>query len=133
MSLLREVVPHIVPQLVLRKKLDIIVKALTESFYFLLELGFSLTNLTRLTDVNIIQVFLQEICHRIENSNESEKDWFVAEPSFVSIIGKHLKGSDATSRRYASNIIDLLSKGSQPRSGRIMNEGIGRDLSWIAL
>ena len=32
-SLLREVVPHIVPQLVLRKRLDIIVKTLNESFY----------------------------------------------------------------------------------------------------
>lgn len=29
-SLLREVVPHIVPQLVLRRRLDIIVKALTQ-------------------------------------------------------------------------------------------------------
>ena len=33
MALLRGVVPHIVPQLVLRRRLDIIVKALTESIY----------------------------------------------------------------------------------------------------
>jgi hypothetical protein len=33
MTLLREVVPHIVPQLVLQKRLDIIVKALTQSVY----------------------------------------------------------------------------------------------------
>jgi hypothetical protein len=76
---------------------------------------------------------LQATCASIKKSNENEKVWFVAEPSFVSIIGKHLKGSDATARRYASTIIDLLSKGSQPRSERIMNEDIGRDLSWIAL
>ena len=85
------------------------------------------------TDINVIQVFLQETCVRIENGNETEKDWFVAEPSFVSIIGVHLKGSDATTRRYASTIIDLLSKGSQSRSGKIMNQGIGQTLSWIAL
>ena len=78
-------------------------------------------------------MFLQETCAIIENSNENEKDWFVAEPSFVSTIGEHLKGRDATTRRYASTIIDLLSKGSQVRSGRIMNQGIGQDLSWIAL
>jgi hypothetical protein len=78
-------------------------------------------------------VFLQETCARIEDSNGNERDWFVADPSFVSVIGEYLKGNDATTRRYASTIIDLLSKGSQPRSGRIMNQGIGRDLSWIAL
>ena len=78
-------------------------------------------------------MFLQETCARIEDSNGNEKDWFVSEPSFVSIIGKHLTGSDATTRRYASTIIDLLSKGSRLRSGRIMNQGIGQDLSWLAL
>ena len=87
----------------------------------------------RVTDINVIHVFLHEICARIENSNESEKNWFVTEPSFVSTIGEHLKGSDATTRRYASTIIDLLSRNSQDRSGKIMNEGIGKDLSWIAL
>lgn len=89
--------------------------------------------LIRVTDINIIQVFLQDTCARIEASSGDEKNWFIAEPSFVSIIGEHLKGSDATTRRYASTIIDLLSKGSQSRSGRIMNQGIGKDLSWIAL
>jgi hypothetical protein len=78
-------------------------------------------------------VFLQETCARIKNSNGNEKDWFVAEPLFVPIIGKYLTGSDATTRRYASTVIDLLSKDSQLRSGRIMNEGICQDLSWIAL
>jgi hypothetical protein len=90
-------------------------------------------NLIRVTDINVIQMFLEETCARIENGNGTEKDSFVAQPSFVSIIGEHLIGSDATTRRCASTIIDLLSKGSQQRSGRIMNEGIGRDLSWIAL
>ena len=78
-------------------------------------------------------MFLQETCARIENNYGNEKDWFVAEPSFILIIGEHLKGSDATTRRYASTIISLLSKGSQTRSGRIMNQGIGQYLSWIAL
>ena len=96
-------------------------------------MGFTLTIRIRVTDINVIQVFLQETCARIENSNGNEKDWFVAEPLFVPIIGEYLKGSDAATRRYASTIIDLLSKGSQLRSGRIMNQGIGEDLSWIAL
>ena len=134
MSLLREVVPkhHIVSRLVVGRRLDIIVKAL-KSIYSFSNFGFSLTILIRVTDINIIQVFLQETCARIESSNGSEKDWFVSEPSFVPTIGEHLKGGDATTRRYASTIIDLLSKGSQLRSARIMNQGIGEDLSWIAL
>ena len=78
-------------------------------------------------------MFLQEICARIEDSNGNEKDLFIAEPSFVSTIGEHLADNDGTTRHYASTIIDLLSKGSQGRSGRIMNQGIGKDLSWIAL
>jgi hypothetical protein len=78
-------------------------------------------------------VFLKEICARIKIGNGNEKDLFVADPSFVSIIGEYLTVNDATARRYASTIIDLLSKGSQMRSGKIVNEGIGQDLSWIAL
>ena len=78
-------------------------------------------------------MFLQETCARIENNYGNEKDLFVAEPSFVSIVGEHLKGDDATTRRYASTIIDLLSKGSKLRSAGIMSQGIGQHLSWIAL
>ena len=44
MAILREVVPHIVPQLVLRKRLDIIVKALTQSFYFYSDFGLHTDN-----------------------------------------------------------------------------------------
>ena len=35
LAFLREVVPHMVPQLVLRRRLDIIVKALTQSVFLL--------------------------------------------------------------------------------------------------
>ena len=134
-SLLHEVVPNIIPQLVLQKKFDVIVEALKLSIYVLLQLAFSLTILIRITDVDvdINQVFLREICSRIKNSNGNEKDRFVAQPSFVSKIGEHLRGNDATTRRHASTIIDLLSRGSESRSGRIMSEGVGWDLSWIAL
>ena len=55
------------------------------------------------------------------------------EPSFVSAIGKHLKGRDVAMRRDSSTIIKFISKGSASRSGRIMDEGIGQDLSWVAL
>ena len=44
-----------------------------------------------------------------------------AEPSF---IGENLKGSDATTRRYASTTIDLLPKFLQLPSGRTMNQWI---------
>lgn len=57
----------------------------------------------------------------------------MTEPSFVPAIGKYLKGNDATMRRDSSTIIQLLSMGSASRSGRIMNEGIGRYLSWVAV
>jgi hypothetical protein len=83
--------------------------------------------------VNVVQSFLLETCSVIENSNENEKGWFVAEPLFVSAIGEHLRGRDPAMRRDSSTIIRLLSTGSASRSGRIMNEGIGRYLSWIAV
>lgn len=69
----------------------------------------------------------------IENCNDNEKGWFVTEPSFVSAIGKYLKGNDTTMRRNSSAIVQLLSMGSASRSGRIMYEGIGRYLAWVAV
>jgi len=83
--------------------------------------------------MNVVQSFLQETCYAIENSNENEKGRFVTEPSFISTIGKHLMGQDPSIRRDSSTVIRLLSTGSASRSGRIMNEGIGKYLSWIAV
>lgn len=36
-------------------------------------------------------------------------------------------------RRDSSNIVQLLSKGSQSRSAKFMTEGIGQYLSWLAV
>jgi hypothetical protein len=83
--------------------------------------------------MDVVESFLQETCHVIENSNENEKGRFVTEPSFISTIGKLLKVQDTAIRRNSSTIIRLLSTGSASRSGRIMNEGIGKSLSWNAV
>ncbi|KAF8893188.1 hypothetical protein CPB84DRAFT_1321116 [Gymnopilus junonius] len=114
-ALLRELTPAMVPRLTSRRRLDILVRALM------------------INDVNVVRSFLQETCTVIENSNENEKGWFAAEPSFVSAIGEHLKGHDPTMHRHSSIIIQILSVGSTSRSGRIMNEGIGQYLSWVAV
>lgn len=112
-----KIVPYVVPQLVLQRRLDIIVDALDQSvILFLLQLGFTLTILIRVTDTSVVQLFLEQTCARIEISNGSEKDMFIAEPFFVAVIGDYLKGNDAATRRYASTIIDLLSKGVRERS-----------------
>ena len=85
-------------------------------------------------NVNIVQTFLREICVVIKKSTEDGKDQFVSEPRFVSIIGSHLAQSqNTTMHRNCSTIVQLLSKGSSSRSGRIMDEGIGRYLSWLAV
>lgn len=78
-------------------------------------------------------MFLQATCEIIKDSRDREKDYFVMEPSFVSAIGRHLKGRDVAMRRDSSTIIEFISKGSASRSGRIMDEGIGQNLSWVAL
>ena len=57
----------------------------------------------------------------------------MAEPSFVPAVGEYLKGHDAAMRRHCSSIIQLLSTGSPSRSARIMSEGIGKSLSWVAV
>ncbi|KDR80999.1 hypothetical protein GALMADRAFT_222596 [Galerina marginata CBS 339.88] len=114
-ALLRELAPAVVNKLLSRRRLDILVDALT------------------IKDANVVRAYLHETCLVIEESNEKEKGWFVAQPSFVSAIGKHLKGRDPTMRRHSSTIVGLLSSGSGSRSGKIMDEGIGRYLSWLAV
>ncbi len=83
--------------------------------------------------MDVVQSFLQETCYVIENSNENEKGRFMTEPLFISTIGKLLKVQDTAIRSNSSTIIRLLSTGSASRSGRIMNEGIGKSLSWNAV
>ena len=98
------------------------------------ELGFALKiNFIRVSDTNVVQAFLKSTCDIIENINDTEKGRFVSEPSFISVVGEHLKGTDPTMRQNCSAIVELLSKGSPSRSGRIMKEGIGQYLSWVAL
>jgi hypothetical protein len=101
----------------------------------MVQLGFTLLSTVkfiRVADPNIVYVFLRATCVEIENSNEREKNFFVTEPSFVSVIGMNLEGRDPTLRRDSSTIVELLSKGSASRSGTIMNEGIGQHLSLVA-
>ncbi|KAG6832805.1 hypothetical protein H0H92_009424 [Tricholoma furcatifolium] len=114
-ALLCQLATDAIPKLVARRRLDIIVEAL------------------KLNVANVVQTFLREVCEFINNSNDTEKGLFVSEPFFVPTVGKHLKGRDPVIRRDSSTIIQLLSKGSATRSGRIMNEGIGRYLSEIVV
>lgn len=57
----------------------------------------------------------------------------MSEPSFVPTLGKSLKNRDVMLRRVSSKIVEVLSNGSPTRSGRMMEEGIGSSLAYIAV
>lgn len=135
-ALLRELADSVVPQLVKRRRLDTLVRALRCLIQNLLHL--SCVILTKETfdsvhDANVVRAYLEVTRYTIEDCHENVKGWFVAEPLFIPAIGKYLKGRDAAMRRDCSSIIHALSTGSASRSGRIMNEGIGKFLSWVAV
>ena len=84
--------------------------------------------------IDVIQLFLQKICAVIEKSDENEKELFVSQSSFVAIIGWHLAESrDADMHNDCSTIVQLLSKDSPSRSGKIINADIGHYLSWVVV
>ncbi|RDB26380.1 hypothetical protein Hypma_006519 [Hypsizygus marmoreus] len=114
-GLLRYLAPTMVPQLVSRQRVDIIVKALV------------------VKNAVVVRAFLEETYTAVKNATESEKEWFVTAKSFISVVGYYLRGHDVTMRRHSSAIVELLSKGSPQRSGRIMEEGIGSSLAWLAI
>ncbi|KAF8337678.1 armadillo-type protein [Amanita rubescens] len=91
------------------------------------------SRLIRVRQVDIIlKVYLQEIRNNVIDAREEEKDLLVDELQFVPALGNYLKSRDATLRRISSEIVEILSNGSAFRSGRIMEEGIGSSLAWVA-
>jgi hypothetical protein len=84
-------------------------------------------------DPTVTKVYLQEIRNNAIDAREEEKDLLVDELQFVPALGSYLKSRDATLRRISSEIVEILSNGSAFRSGRIMEEGIGSSLAWVAV
>ena len=81
----------------------------------------------------VAKAYLEEIRNDVIDATEEEKDLLVDEPQFVPILGNYLKSRDITLRRISSEIVEILSNSSAFRSGRIMEEGIGSSLAWVAV
>ena len=84
-------------------------------------------------DATVTKAYLQVIRDNAVDASEEEKDLLVDELPFVPALGHYLKSPDATLRRISSEIVEILSNGSAFRSGRIMEEGIGSSLAWVAV
>ncbi len=82
-------------------------------------------------DPTVTKAYLQEIRHNAIDATEEEKDLLVDQ--FVPALGNYLKSPDVMLRRISSEIVEILSNGSAFRSGRIMEEGIGSSLAWVAV
>lgn len=91
------------------------------------------TDIFRVREAAVLRCYLQETCTSATHATEAQKEWFVSEPSFVPTLGNYLKSRDVMLRRVSSEIIEVLSNGSPTRSGRMMEEGIGSSLAYIAV
>jgi hypothetical protein len=69
----------------------------------------------------------------MDDATEDEKDRLADEPEFVPVLGNYLKSRDVTLRRISSEIVEVLSKSSPFRSGKMMAEGIGSSLAWVSV
>jgi hypothetical protein len=67
------------------------------------------------------------------DATEHEKDLLADNSDFVPVLGDYLNSRNATLRRISSEIIEILADGSEWRAGRMMEEGIGRSLAWVAV
>ena len=81
----------------------------------------------------VTRAYLEEIRNNAIDGTEEEKNLLVDEHEFVPILGDYLKSRDGTLRRISSEIVEVLSNNSAFRSGRIMEEGIGSSLAWVAV
>ena len=84
-------------------------------------------------DPTATKAYLQEIRNNAIDASEEEKNLLVDELQFVPALGNYLKSRDVVLRRISSEIVEILSNGSAFRSGRIMEEGIGSSLAWVAV
>jgi hypothetical protein len=84
-------------------------------------------------DPTVTKAYLQEIRNNAIDASEEVKDLLVDELQFVPALGNYLKSRDVALRRISSEIVEILSNGSAFRSGRIMEEGIGGSLAWVAV
>ena len=84
-------------------------------------------------DPTVTKTYLQEIRNNVIDAPEGEKDLLVDELQFVPALSNYLESRDVALRRISSEIVEILSNGSAFRSGRIMEEGIGSSLAWVAV
>jgi len=81
----------------------------------------------------VTRAYLEAIRNNAIDATEEDKDLLADELQFVPALGNYLKSRDVTLRRISSEIIEVLSNNSAFRSGRIMEEGIGSSLAWVAV
>ena len=84
-------------------------------------------------DQSVTRAYLEAIRNNAIEATEEEKNLLVDEPQFVPVLGNYLKSRDVTLRRISSEIVEVLSNNSAFRSGRIMEEGMGSSLAWVAV
>jgi hypothetical protein len=67
------------------------------------------------------------------DATTDERDLLADNSDFVPVLGDYLNSNNATLRRISSEIIQILAGGSEWRAGRMMEEGIGQSLAWVAV
>jgi len=67
------------------------------------------------------------------DATKDEKDLLADNSDFVPVLGDYLNSNNPTLRRISSEIIQILAGGSEWRAGRMMEEGIGQSLAWVAV
>jgi hypothetical protein len=82
---------------------------------------------------NIAKSYLQAIHDTAKNATELEKNLLADNGHFVPVLGEYLNSRNPSLRRISSEIIKILSDRSVSRAGRMMDEGIGRSLAWVAV
>jgi hypothetical protein len=82
---------------------------------------------------NIAKSYLQAIHDTAKKATELEKDLLADNGEFVPVLGDYLNSRNASLRRISSEIIQILADGSAWRAGRLMDEGIGKSLAWVAV
>jgi hypothetical protein len=81
---------------------------------------------------DIAKSYLQAIRDTAKDATELEKSLLAANDHFVPVLGEYLNSRNPSLRRISSEIIQILSDRSISRAGRMMDEGIGRSLAWVA-
>ena len=131
--LVRQWAPDMVSRLIQARQVNIILKMFKYACSLLNFPRSLMISIFSAGDPTVTKAYLQEIRNNAIDASEEEKDILVDELQFVPALGNYLKSRDVALRRISSEIVEILSNGSAFRSGRIMEEGIGSSLAWVAV